>query len=70
LHVAVAVARRNWTFAGSDEGGRRADAIYTPIARAKLNDVDPRASLADTWPASRITLPTASTNPSLGIANL
>jgi transposase len=25
---AVAVGRRNWTFAGSDEGGRRAAAIY------------------------------------------
>ena len=31
---AVAVGRRNWTFAGSDEGGRRAAAIYTPIASA------------------------------------
>lgn len=26
---AVAVGRKNWTFAGSDEGGRRAAAIYT-----------------------------------------
>jgi transposase len=39
--------RRNWTFAGSDEGGRRAAAIYTLIATAKLNDVDPQAWLAD-----------------------
>ena len=31
---AVAVGRRNWTFAGSDEGGRRAAAIYTLIATA------------------------------------
>jgi transposase len=37
----------NWTFAGSDEGGRRAAAIYTLIATAKLNDVDPQAWLAD-----------------------
>jgi transposase len=44
---AVAVGRRNWTFAGSDEGGRRAAAIYTLIATAKLNDVDPQAGLAD-----------------------
>jgi transposase len=44
---AVAVGRRNWTFAGSDEGGRRAAAIYTLIASAKLNDVDPQAWLAD-----------------------
>jgi transposase len=44
---AVAVGRRNWTFAGSDEGGRRAAAIYTLIASAKLNDIDPQAWLAD-----------------------
>src|SRR5215475_11319272 len=44
---AVAVGRRNWTFAGSDEGGRRAAAIYSLIATAKLNDIDPQAWLAD-----------------------
>ena len=44
---AVALGRKNWTFAGSDEGGRRAAAIYTLIATAKLNDVDPQAWLAD-----------------------
>jgi transposase len=44
---AVAVGRRNWTFAGSDEGGRRAAAIYTLIATAKLSDIDPQAWLAD-----------------------
>jgi transposase len=44
---AVAVGRRNWTFAGSDEGGRRAAAVYTLIATAKLNDIDPQAWLAD-----------------------
>ena len=27
----VAIGRKNWTFAGSDAGGRRAAAIYTPI---------------------------------------
>jgi transposase len=43
----IAVGRRNWTFAGSDEGGRRAAAIYTLIETAKLNDVDPLAWLAD-----------------------
>ena len=43
----IAVGRRNWTFAGSDEGGRRAAAIYTLIATAKLNDVDPQAWLGD-----------------------
>ncbi len=43
----VAVGRHNWTFAGSDEGGRRAAAIYTLINTAKLNDVDPQFWLAD-----------------------
>jgi transposase len=44
---AVALGRKNWTFAGSDDGGRRAAAIYTLIATAKLNDIDPQAWLAD-----------------------
>jgi transposase len=43
----IAVGRRNWTFAGSDEGGRRAATIYTLIATAKLNGIDPQAWLAD-----------------------
>jgi len=57
---AVALGRRNWTFAGSDEGGRRAAALYTLIATAKLNDVDPQAWLAEVlarlpdYPARRI----------------
>ena len=44
---AVAIGRKNWTFAGSDEGGRRAAAIYSLIATAKLNDIDPQAWLAN-----------------------
>ena len=43
----IAMGRKNWTFAGSDAGGRRAAAIYTLIQSAKLNDVDPQAWLAD-----------------------
>jgi len=43
----VAVGRHNWTFAGSDEGGRRAAAVYTLVETAKLSGVDPRAWLAD-----------------------
>jgi len=35
------------TFAGADQGGQRAAAIYTLIQTAKLNDVDPQAWLAD-----------------------
>jgi hypothetical protein len=44
---AVAVGRRNWTFAGSDDGGRRAAAIYTLIATGKLNHIDRQDWLAD-----------------------
>ena len=57
----VAVGRRNWTFCGSDSGGRRAAAIYTLIETCKLCGVDPRAWLADILarlpdhPAKRIT---------------
>ncbi len=43
----IAVGRKNWIFAGSDEGGRRAAAVYTLIETAKLNDIDPQAWLAD-----------------------
>ncbi len=43
----IAVGRRNWTFAGSDAGGRRAAAIYTLIETAKLSGVDPQAWLTD-----------------------
>ena len=43
----IAAGRKNWTFCGSDSGGRRAAAIYTLIETCKLNDVDPRAWLAD-----------------------
>ena len=42
----VAVGRHNWTFAGSDEGGCRAAAIYTLVGSCKLNGVDPQAWLA------------------------
>jgi transposase len=43
----VALGRRNWTFCGSDRGGERAAAIYSLVATAKLNDIDPEAWLAD-----------------------
>ena len=41
------VGRHNWTFAGSDAGGRRAAAIYPLIETAKLDDIDPQTWLAD-----------------------
>jgi transposase len=44
---AVALGRKAWLFAGSERGGDRAAAMYTLIHTAKLNDVDPRAWLAD-----------------------
>jgi transposase len=56
----IALGRKNYLFAGSDDGGRRAAAIYTLIETAKLNDVDPEAWLRDvlprlaTHPAKRI----------------
>jgi hypothetical protein len=43
----VALGRKAWLFAGSDRGGERAAAMYSLVATAKLNDVDPRAWLAD-----------------------
>jgi transposase len=43
----IAVGRHNWTFVGSDEGGRCAAAVYTLIETAKLNGIAPQAWLAD-----------------------
>ena len=43
----IALGRKSWLFAGSDRGGERAAVMYTLIATAKLNDVDPQAWLAD-----------------------
>jgi transposase len=44
----MALGRKNYLFAGSDEGGRRAAVMYTLIETCKLNGVDPYAYLADT----------------------
>jgi transposase len=43
----VALGRKSWLFCGSDRGGDRAAAMYSLIITCKLNDVDPRAWLAD-----------------------
>ncbi len=43
----LALGRKNYLFAGSDEGGRRAAVMYTLIETARLNRVDPEAWLAD-----------------------
>jgi transposase len=37
----IALGRKNWLFAGSDVGGQRAAAIYSPTKTAKLNGLDP-----------------------------
>jgi transposase len=56
----VALGRRAWLFAGSDRGGERAAAMYTLIATAKLNNINPQAWLSDVLariadhPASRL----------------
>ncbi len=43
----IALGRKAWLFCGSDRGGQRAATMYSLIATAKLNDVDPQAWLAD-----------------------
>jgi transposase len=43
----VAIGRKNYLFAGSDAGGRRAAAIYSLIETAKLNGRNPQHYLAD-----------------------
>lgn len=42
---AVALGRKNWLFAGSDDGGERAAAMYTLLGSAKLNELDPEGYL-------------------------
>ena len=42
---AVALGRKNWLFAGSDDGGERAAAIYSLLGTAKLNNLDPEGYL-------------------------
>jgi transposase len=56
----VAVGRKNWEFAGSDDGGHRAAVFYTLVSTCKRHGVDPWAYLSDvlmrvaTTPLSRI----------------
>ena len=57
----IAVTRKNYLFLGSDEGGRRAAAIYSIVESAKLSGLNPQAYLADVidrlakgWPRSRL----------------
>ena len=41
----VALGRKNWLFAGSDDGGERAANIYSLLGTARLNDLNPEAYL-------------------------
>jgi len=56
----ITLGRRNWLFTGSERAGRRAAAIQSLLATAKLNGLEPYAWLKDTleklpaWPNSRI----------------
>lgn len=50
LHVRVALTRKNFLFAGSDAGGRRAAIAYTILGSCRIARVDPREYLADVLP--------------------
>jgi len=56
----VAIGRKNYLFAGSESGGRRAAILYSLVAGCKLNNIDPFAYFRDTLtristhPANRI----------------
>ena len=56
----VVLGRKNYLFAGSDQGGERAAVFYSLIETCKLNDVNPYLYLTDvlaqlpTHPANRI----------------
>jgi transposase len=43
----IAVGRKNWLFAGSDEGARRAAVIFTVFGTCRLHGVDPWAYTRD-----------------------
>jgi transposase len=43
----LALGRKNYLFAGSDAGGRRAATLYSLIQTAKLNKIDPEVYLRD-----------------------
>jgi len=43
----VAIGRKNYLFAGSDAGGRRAAAMYSLVETAKLNGLNPQLYITD-----------------------
>jgi transposase len=57
----VALGRKNWMFAGSDEGAERAAVAFTVLATCRMLGVEPSRYIADVlrklhagWPMSRI----------------
>ena len=44
----IALGKKNWLFAGSERAGKRAAAIQSLLATAKLNDIEPTAWLKST----------------------
>jgi len=44
----IAIGKKNWLFTGSERAGRRAAAIQSLFATAKLNGIEPAAWLKDT----------------------
>lgn len=43
----LALGRKNYLFAGSDSGGRRAAAVYSLVETARMNAIDPEKYLRD-----------------------
>ena len=50
LHVRCAIARKNFLFAGSDDGGERAAIAFTILGSCRLLGIDPLVYLADVLP--------------------
>jgi transposase len=44
----IAIGKKNWLFTGSERAGRRAAAIQSLVATAKLNGLDPMRWLTET----------------------
>lgn len=50
LHVRCAIARKNFLFVGSDDGGERAAIAFTILGSCRLLGIDPLEYLADVLP--------------------